>query len=136
MADPTRMIRHNDYEEMWSSYQCVQVAVLDAALRRFGITDVKVLQKVCESFLFEMGNLHDQGWIRPSGGSEPVYPLLCFSKRFLNTDTPIDELGDVYAPSPGFSFHEYAHGNAGLLYEGDPAAQVETGDFAGDDPGD
>jgi hypothetical protein len=28
-----------------------------------------------------------------------------------------------------FAFHEYAFGNASLLYEGDPNAEVETGNF-------
>ncbi len=134
MADATRLVRDDAYEEMGSSYQCVQVATLDAALQEHGVADAAVRQKVCESFLFEMGNLHDQGWLKPSAGAEPAYPLLCFTRRFLNIDTPVGELGEVYAPSEMFSFHEYAFGNAALLYEGDPNAQVETGSFAGEGP--
>ena len=37
------------------------------------------------------------------------------------------------APSPGFSFHEYAHGSVDAVYAGDPAARIETGSFTGDD---
>ena len=36
----------------------------------------------------------------------------------MNTDTPVGELGEVYVPSQMFAFHEYAIGNAALLYEG------------------
>lgn len=75
-----------------------------------------------------MGYFHDRGWLKPSSDAERVYPLLCFTKRFLDADTPVGELGEVYAPSDMFAFHEYAYGSASLLYEGDPHANVETGD--------
>jgi hypothetical protein len=123
----TRLVRDEAYEEMGSSYQCVQVAALDSALQEHGVSDVEVRRKVCESFLFTMGTFHDQGWLKPSADAEPVFPLLCFSERFLKGDTAIGELGQVYAPSTMFSFHEYAFGNAGSFYEGDPNAEVETG---------
>ena len=131
MAETTRLVRDDDYEDMGSSYQCLQVATLDAAMQRHGIADAGVRRKVCEAFLFAMGNFHDQGWLKPSADAEPVYPLLCFSKRFLNTDTQAGELGEVYAPSEMFAFHEYAFGNAALLYDGDSNAKVETGNFEG-----
>jgi hypothetical protein len=132
VANATRLVRDDAYEELGSTYQCLQVCKLDAALQEHGITDAAVRRNVCESFLFAMGNFHDQGWLKTSADAEPVYPLLCFSKRFLNTDTPVQELGEVFAPSEMFAFHEYAFGNAGLLYEGDPNAQVETGYFEGE----
>ena len=127
MAEATRLVRDDAYEEIGSAYQCLQVSALDAAMQEHGVGDAAVRQKVAESFLFAMGNLHDQGWLKPSAEAGPVYPLLCFSKRFLNTNTPVGELGAVYAPSALFAFHEYAFGSAALLYEGDPSAQVETG---------
>ena len=130
MAEATRLVRDDAYEEMGSSYQCLQVAALDVALQKHGVTDAAVRRRVCESFLFDMGNFHDQGWLKSSANAEPVYPLLCFCNRFLNAGTPIGELGEVYAPSEMFAFHEYAFGNACLLYEGDPSTQIETGNFA------
>ncbi|WP_146575014.1 hypothetical protein [Botrimarina hoheduenensis] len=132
MPEPTRLVRDDSYEEMGASYQCVQVATLDRSLQENGVTDPAARRSICESFLFAMGELHDQGWLKPTSDSEKVYPLLCFTRRFLNTDTPINELGDVLAPSTFFAFHEYAHGNASLLYEGDPNANVETGVFDGE----
>jgi len=118
---------------MGSSYQRVQVATLDAALQENGVTDPAVRQKICEAFLFAMGDLHDQGWVKPAADSERIFPLLCFTKRFMNTDTPIDELGEVFAPSQFFAFHEYACGNAAMLYEDESNARVETGDFDGEE---
>ena len=51
---------------------------------------------VCESFLFAMNCFHDQGGPKPSAEAESVCPLRCFSKRFLNTDTPVGELGEAF----------------------------------------
>ena len=127
MKKPTRLVQEDAYEEMASSYQCLQVSILDAALRENGIADPDVRRKVCESYLFSVGQFHDEGWLKTEASSEPVYPLLCFSRRPLNADHSIDHLGDVFAPSEMFAFHEYAMGNASLLYEGDPNAVVETG---------
>ena len=133
MTEATVLVRDDVYEEMGSSYQCLQVSTLDAVLQKNGITDAAVRQEICGSVLFSMGSFHDRGWLKPSADAERVYSLLCFTKRFLDADTPVDELGEVYAPSEMFAFHEYAHGNARLLYEGDPHANVETGSFEDDE---
>jgi hypothetical protein len=132
MKKPTELVRDDIYEELGSSYQCLQVSLLDRALQESGVMDAVVRQKVCESFLFSLGELHDHGWLRSSPEVEPLYPLLCFSEKFLNVNSSVEELGSVYVPSEGFSFHEYAHGNASLLFEGDPNAHIETGHFAGE----
>jgi hypothetical protein len=129
MKKPTELVRDDVYEGLGSAYQCLQVSLLDRALQESGVIDPVVRQKVCESFLFSLGELHDHGWLRSSPEAEPLYPLLCFSEEFLNVDSPVEELGCLYVPSKDFSFHEYAHGNASLLYEGDPNAHVETGHF-------
>jgi hypothetical protein len=132
MAKGPPLVRDDDYEQMAASYQCVQIAALDAALQEHGVADAAVRQRICESFIFSMGNFHDQGWFKPSPDAKPVFPLLCFTETFLNTDTPLESLGQVYAPSPMFAFHEYAFGNIGIYFEGDPGAQVETGNFEGE----
>lgn len=129
-------------EEMGSSYQCVQVAVLNAALRKHGISDTALRQKGCESFVFSMGEFHDfsmgefhdQGWLKSVPEGQPLFPLLCFSARFLDADTPVEELGKVYVPSEMFAYHEYAFGNVEAFHEGAPSAQVETGNFEGENP--
>ena len=130
MNKKTELLRDDFYEELGSSYQCLQVSILDAILEKNGVKEAQSRKKICEQFLFAMGNFHDQGWLKATGDARQMYPLLCFSEAFLNTDTPVETLGDVYAPSAYFSFHEYASGNAGLLYEDDPSARVETGLFS------
>ena len=117
--------------EIQKSNKHVQKAVRHVVLAEHGITDAAVRRRICESFIFGMGNFHDQGWFKPSPDAEPVYPLLCFTETFLNTDAPLESLGQVYAPSPMFAYHEYAYGNIGDYFEGDGSAQVETGNFEG-----
>ncbi|PQO39966.1 hypothetical protein [Blastopirellula marina] len=129
MSEPTRLVRDDEFEEMGAAYQCLQIEILDAALQEQGIADQTVRRNVCESFLRSLGILHDQGWLKPDPDAERVYPLLCFSRRFLNMDTPVEELGEVFAPSESFSFAEYASGNVFHVFEEDPDDKVETGVF-------
>jgi hypothetical protein len=105
----------------------VLTAALDTALRECGVRSAATRRKVAEAFVFALGEFHDTGWLRTAKGAPPVYPVLCFAKCFLNLDTALAELGMVYAPSPGFVFHEYAHGCVSAFYDGDQAAQIETG---------
>jgi hypothetical protein len=132
MAKAPGLVRDDDYEQMATSYQCVQIVALDSALQEHGITDSAVRQKICESFIFSMGNFHDQGWFKPSPDAKRVYPLLCFTETFLNTDMPLESLGQIYAPSPMFAYHEYAFRTVDIYFQGDQRAQVETGNFEGE----
>lgn len=133
MSESTRLVRDDAYEEMGSTYQCLQIGMLDAALKSEGIDDPAVRQNVCTTFLQSLGILHDQGWLKPEPDADRVYPLLCFSRRFLNTDVPAEELGEVYAPSEFFSFCEYASGNVFHVFEEDPDDDIETGVVGEDD---
>jgi hypothetical protein len=127
MAKSAKLVRDEAYDVMGAAYQCVVTVTLDEVLKRHGVKSAATRRKVAEEFLFELGDFHDTGWLRPAEGAKPVYPILSFSEQFLNLDTPPAALGTVYLPSPGFAFHEYAHGCVGAYYDGDPAARVETG---------
>ena len=111
----TRLIRDDAYEEMAATYQCIQIDELNNALKDNGIEDVAVRRKICERFLFAMGNFHDQYWFETEG--KRVHPLLCFSSQFLNVDSDVNAIGDVYTPSELFAFHEYAFGNNVYYFE-------------------
>ncbi len=127
MAKNARLVRDDAYEEMAATYQVVQMAVLNDILKDCGIKQKKVRRRICEQFAFGMGNFHDQYWFKVNG--KKVYPLLCFSKKFLNVDTKIDELGTVFAPSSGFAFHEYAFGDAVSYFDENKeiASDIEMG---------
>jgi hypothetical protein len=134
MAKAAKLVRDEAYDEMGAAYQCVVAATLDAALKKHGMKSAATRRKVAEEFLFALGEFHDTGWLRRADAAAPVYPILSFSEQFLNLDTAPAALGTVYLPSPAFAFHEYAHGCVGAYYDGDPAAQVETG-TVDDEPG-
>ena len=129
----TKLTRDDAYEEMASTYQCLQIDALNNALKENGVDDVALRRKVCEQFTFAMGNLHDQHWFDSEG--QRVHPLLCFSPRFLNTDTDVTQLGDVYAPSDMYAFHEYAFGNNAWYFDeqNEDASEIQHGVFEGDD---
>lgn len=131
MSEKTCLVRDDFYEEIGPAYQEFQIATLDASLREHGVSDAAVRQRICESFLFAMGNFHDQGWLKPEADSSKLYPLLCFSKLFMDVDDSCEELGEVYAPSASFAFHEYALGTAATYFEEGPNEAVETG-FVGE----
>ena len=48
MAAGTRLVRDDAYEGLAASYQCVQVAALDAALRENRIADASSVRQSCE----------------------------------------------------------------------------------------
>ena len=87
MAEATRLVRDDAYEEIGSAYQCLQVSALDAAMQAHGVGDAAVRQKVAESFLFAMGNLHDQGWLKPSAEAGRCTPCSA-SASGSSTPTP------------------------------------------------
>ena len=128
MSKRTKLVRDDEYEELGSAYQCVLIAALDEALRKNGMTAASKRKKVCRDFMISIGNLHDQGWFKP--GSKPIFPIVCFSKTFLNIDTNIDKLGTLYAPSSMFSYYEYAFSCVDAYFDNDPAGRIEVGCFA------
>ena len=126
MSANVEMIRDDEYEQFAMAYQSVLIAMLQRALKRSRVEPEKVQQAV-NRFMFEFGNFHDQGWLKAEG--ERVYPLLCFTRKFLNVNTDVTAIGTVNAPSPGFAYHEHAMGIVKSYFEGNKDLQVETGSF-------
>jgi hypothetical protein len=139
MAKKVKVVRDDVYEQMGGAYQCVLAHILDTALRENGIKPKSRRQKIVELFVFTLGDFHDSGWMRPvewdnedypmpANWDGRLYPILCFSERFLNVDTSIDDLKVLYAPSAGFAYHEGAHGSVWAYFDGDPEVEVELGE--------
>ncbi|MBC8352430.1 MAG: hypothetical protein H8E66_10610 [Planctomycetes bacterium] len=129
----TKLIRDDAYEEMGSAYQCIQINNLNGALKDHGISDAAVRRKICEQFVFAMGNFHDQYWFESEG--QRVYPLLCFSPRLLNVYSDVNQLGDVFAPSDMFAYREYAFGNNSWYFDdhNEDASEIPLGVFEDED---
>jgi len=108
MAKKTsELVRDHAYEGIADAYQSALLDLLNESLKRNGVREVSQRRKICEQFLLELGTFHDQYWLESS--DKAFYPLLCFSSKFLDTDTNINALGAVLAPSGFYAFHEHAH---------------------------
>ena len=90
-----RPIRHDDYEEMAATFQCLQIKILNEVLKRHGIDEAKQRQEICGDYIFAVGEFLDQHWFENEG--RRLHPLLCFSEKFLNSDTDPTDLGDVFS---------------------------------------
>ena len=91
------------YESVAAEYQYQMIKVLDASMKKQGIT--KATRKaVCEDFAFDFGMLHDQGEIKLAGSKNSngrqFEPIIAFREN-----------GDLYLVSEFFAWHEYAFGN-------------------------
>ncbi len=91
------------YWEMSYALLKVLAMELNEALKDSGVTDVEIRQQICSRFGFGMGNFLDQYWMEING--EKCYPLLCFSKQFLDTDSHLEQIAPLYVPSKEFEFH-------------------------------
>jgi hypothetical protein len=88
---------------------------LNATLKKHGVSKRGIRRKICDRFLFAFGNFHDQYWFKTGG--KKFYPLLCFSEKFLDTDTKLVELGNVHVPYNLYSLHDAAAGNVEWFFE-------------------
>ena len=120
-------INSSDYEEMASSYQCVEIDRLNVVLKENGISDVEVRKSICEHYFFQSGVFLDSGWIVSEG--KKVWPELCFAERPLDPNKGLGEIEKLHVPSDHFSFHEYAHGDLDLYFEdnGEDMSEIEQG---------
>jgi hypothetical protein len=116
------------YEEMAASYQVIEIARLNEVLKKHKIP-AKVRRKICTNYFFGNGVFLDCGWLKVA--DQQVWPALCFAERPLD---PTEGLGDIvklYAPSPFFAFHEYAHGDIINYFDesGESVDDIEHGNL-------
>ncbi len=130
MSTSVPVVRDDEYEKFAIAYQCVLIEMMQRALRRSKLEPDQV-ERAINQFMFELGNFHDDGWLKSDG--KRIYPLLCFTKDFLNVDTAIQAIGTINAPSAGYAFHEHAMGLVKSFLAGNNDLRVETGSFGDSD---
>jgi hypothetical protein len=94
------------YWELGSAFTQVLVAEINDALKAGGVEDAEQRQKICSYLAFGLGNFLDQQGIEVGG--QKVYPLLCFSQKFLNIDVAPHDVEPLQLPAKGFEFHAAA----------------------------
>jgi hypothetical protein len=107
-------VKDDAYEYAAAAFQAVQVSILNDALKEHGIRDAARRREICESFIFEQGDLLDQCWIKAEGVQ--YFPMICFAEQFPGWVEEGEDLGKVHV-SDGFDFHEYAHGAVAYYFD-------------------
>ena len=108
-----------DYDGLGSTYQVVEIALLNQVLKAHGITDKRKRRGICEDFIFDLGMIHDGGAFQTEAGGKWFAPVICFSEtegdpeegEFLRTKK-FYRLPDDFA-----GYHEYALGNMGYFFD-------------------
>jgi hypothetical protein len=117
--------RDESYHDKGLAFLYVLIEVADHSLLESGVTDIATRRAIVTNIAFGMGNFLDQYWMKVNG--EKIYPLVCFTKTFLNVNTAIDEISPLLAPSTSFAYHEYAMGCIAAYYRGDEPSKIESG---------
>lgn len=121
------IVKSDDYEEMASSYQCLEIARLNEVLKSQGIADVSARQAICETYFFDSGNFLDAGWFK--SGDKTLWPELCFAERPLGPEEGLGEVQTLHVVSDSFSFHEYSVGDIYWYFEehNEDESEIENG---------
>jgi hypothetical protein len=105
MVSDDELQQGGDWFAATTTLLTLMVADLNESLRSAGLS--KSQRKVaCEDFLFAFCERLDQGWIRTDGRTH--YPLLAFSKRFLDINTKLSDVLPILLPDKGDELHAVA----------------------------
>jgi hypothetical protein len=121
-----QVVLGDKHDGLTATYQTLEVARLNDALKECGIADAELRRQVCETYFFNSGYFLDGCRFADAGGR--FRPGICFAElNELNQPTE-----RVYLPDPaiGTMFHEYAHGAAAWLFDdhGEDASEIDVGD--------
>ncbi|MDQ2180188.1 hypothetical protein [Marinifilum sp. D714] len=108
--------KEEEYEEMAATFQVFIIHWLNDSLIRQGIKDKETRRKIVKDFGFPFSIWKDQYWFKDDDDNK-VFPLIAFSTKGPAADMDIEDLGDVYLPTKGFSFKGYWNGNISYYYD-------------------
>lgn len=119
--------RDPTFEEMGSTWLCLEVEMLNDCLRESGISDKDVRQKVVTQFLLDRGVFLDQKWFVVNG--QRAHPGISFTTHPIQPDTQVSDPGTVFLRSSFFSYAEYSGSNALYFFEdsAESNADIEVG---------
>src|SRR5438876_6597435 len=101
-----------DYETLASTYQVVEVALLNQVLKAHGILDKRKRRKICESYFFDQSVIMDYGAFQTEPDGKWYMPTPCFAEAEGNPDDGFGRTRKLYRFTDDFTgFHEYALGN-------------------------
>ena len=103
------IINSDDYEDMATVYQCIEIDRLNQVLKQHGIADVEVRKAICSSYFFQSSDFVDMGCFQVGG--KTLWPEITFAERALDPKAGLGEIEKLHLCSDYFAFHEYAHGD-------------------------
>src|SRR5262245_18456162 len=104
------------YEDLATTYQVAETALLNSVLKACGIADKRKRRKICEEFMFWQGIILHDGAIQQNG--KWYAPVLGYAELQGNPDKGIRKTKKFYKLSIRFpGFHEYALGNSHHFFE-------------------
>jgi hypothetical protein len=122
------IVEGDQHDPLCATYQTLEVARLNDALKECGVSDSSVRRAVCETYFFNSGYFLDSCWF---GEGRARFRVGVYFAELNTSNAPT---GTVYLPDPavGTMFHEYAHGAAAWLFDdhNESAAEIEVGDSA------
>ncbi len=121
------IVEGDQHDRLVATYQTLEIARLNDALKECGITDRELRRKVCESYFFSSGYFLDGCWFADEDGTR-FRPGVYFAE--IDEDDQLT--GTLFLPDPSFGtvFHEYAHGATGWFFEdrNEQITDIEVGD--------
>jgi hypothetical protein len=123
------IIEGDIHDSLVATYQTLEMARLNDALKECGVADPCLRRRICETYFFQSGYFLDGGWFADQGGR--FRPGVYFAE-LSDQDVPAVR---TFLPDPavGTMFHEYAHGAAAWLFDdhGEDVSEIEVGDTSG-----
>lgn len=106
------------YEDLGSTYQVVEIALLNQVLKANGISDKRKRRKICEDFIFDQGVILDGGGFQTEPGGKWYGPVLCFADTDGNHDEgEFFRTKKFYKHVDDLPYHEYALGNIHYFFD-------------------
>src|SRR5687768_18388113 len=75
-----------DYDDLATTYQVVQIALLNSILKSNGIADKRKRRKICEDYIFAEGIILDEGAFQTKPGGKWYAPVPTFAHAPGNPD--------------------------------------------------
>ena len=123
------IITDGEHEEMANTYQCLTLASLNETLKKHGIVDKDLRERICSDFLFDHCYRFDAGWFEQEGLR--LYPQLCFAERVQDPEQNLGDAQVLHIQSQDYGLHDSAFGNADWYFEDhlEDSSQIKTGSY-------
>ncbi len=105
------------YESLMAAYQITEIARLNEVLKRHGIIDAALRERICAEFADANGVFMDRGWLEAAAGADRFWPELTFSRRTLDPDDGLGDMEELLLPEYASNFHDYAQGAIEYYFE-------------------